>query len=143
MRIISQVRLSTFDGGRTYNAEIRLGEQFYSVTADAVKTLLAEHKRLGGVINRFPARSVTVKNAARAAAYGKKVGDTVTVVDLATRTMEFDAVVGDGVVSDVANIKLVTLAVNGTDLDLGEVKEVTVMAKQPAMASTPADDDIA
>lgn len=141
MRIISQVRLSTFDGGKTYNAEVRLGDKFYGVSGDAVKVLLAEHKRLGGTVSRFPARSVTVKNAARAAAYGKRVGDTVTVVDLATRMMEFDAVVGDGVVSDVANIKLVTLAVNGADLDLGEVKEVTVTAKPAAAA--PADDDIA
>lgn len=142
MRIISQVRLSTFDGGQTYNAEVRLGDKFYGVSGDAVKVLLAEHKRLGGTVSRFPARSVTVKNAARAAAYGKKVGDTVTVVDLATRTLEFDAVIGDGVIGSVANVSLVTLAVKGDDLDLGEVKEVTVTAK-PAVTTTPADDDIA
>ena len=142
MRIISQLRLSTFDGGKTYSAEIRLGDKFYGVSSDAIKTLLAEHKRLGGVISRFPVRSVTVKNAARASVYGKKVGDIVNVVDLATRTMEFDAVIGDGVIGSVANVSLVTLAIAGNDLDLGEVKEVTVTAK-PAMASAPADDDIA
>ena len=142
MRIISQVRLSTFDGGKTYNAEVKIGDQFLAVTADAVKTLLAEHSHLGGTVTKFPARSVTVKNAARAAAYGKKVGDVVTVTDLVTRTMAFDAVVGDGVIGSVANVALVTFAVDGADLDLGEVKEVTVAAK-PATAAAPADDDIA
>lgn len=140
MHIISQLHLSTFDGGKSYSAEVRLGDRFYGVTPDAVKDLLAEHKKLGGTVNRFPARSVTVKNAARAAAYGKQVGDVVTVVDLATRTLEFDGTVGDGVVGAVTNIKLVTLAIAGNDLDLGEVKEVTVTAKP---AATPADDDIA
>ena len=140
MHIVSQLRLSTFDSGKTFNAEIRLGDKFYSVTPDAVKALLAEHKKLGGVINRFPNRSVTVKNAARAAAYGKQVGDIVTVADYATRTMAFDAVVGDGVIDAVTNISLVTLTVNGADLDLGEVKEVTVVK---SAATTPSDDDIA
>ena len=142
MRIISQVRLSTFDGGKTFNAEIKLGDQFYGVTADAEKLLLAEHKRLGGVMVKFPARSVTIKNSTRAAAFGKKVGDIVTVQDYASRTMAFDAIIGDGVIGSVSNVALVTLAVNGTDLDLGEVKEVTVAAK-PATAATPSDDDIA
>lgn len=142
MRIVSQVRLSTFDGGKSFHAEVKLGDQFYGVTADAVKALLAEHKRLGGVMNKFPARSVTIKNAARAAAFGRKVGDVITVTDYASRTLAFDATVGDGVVDGpITNISLVTLAVKGDDLDLGEVKEVTV-AKATA-ADTPADDDIA
>lgn len=140
MRIISQLRLSTFDGGSSFNAEIRIGERFYGVAADAVKTLLAEHKKLGGTVVKFPSRSVTVKNATRAAAFGRKVGDSVTVTDYATRTMSFDAVVGDGVIGSVANVELVTLAIAGNDLDLGEVKEVTVA---PKAAATPADDDIA
>ena len=141
MHIISQLHLSTFDGGKSFSAEVRLGDRFYSVTPGATKVVLAEHKRLGGVVVKFPSRNVTIKNAARAAAYGKKVGDEVTVTDYATRTMEFDAVVGDGVIGSVSNVELVTLAVNGADLDLGEVKEVTV-AKATA-AVTPADDDIA
>lgn len=141
MRIISQVRLSTFDGGKTFSAEVRLGDKFYGVSGDAVKTLITEHKRLGGAISRFPARSVTIKNAARAAAFGRKVGDVITVTDYATRTLEFDAAVGDGVIGSVANVSLVTFAVNGADLDLGEVKEVTVAPK--TASSTPADDDIA
>ena len=142
MHIISQLRLSTFDGGKTFNAEVRLGDKFYGVTPSAVKVLLAEHKKLGGTVNRFPARNVTIKNAERAAAYGKKVGDVVTVTDYATRTLEFDAAVGDGVIGNVSNVSLVTLAISGADLDLGEVKEVTVVAK-PTAAATPADDDIA
>ena len=142
MRIVSQLRLSTFDGGKTFNAEVKIGDNFFGVAADAVKFLLAEHKKLGGTVNRFPARSVTVKNAARAAVYGKKVGDVVTVQDYATRTLEFDAVVGDGVISGVSNVTLVTLAISGADIDLGEVKEVTVTAKS-ATAAVPADDDIA
>lgn len=141
MHIISQLHLSTFDGGRTFSAEIRLGDKFYGVTPDAVKSILTEHKRLGGTVTKFPSRNVTIKNAARAAAYGKKVGDEVSVTDFATRTLEFDATVGDGVVGAVSNINLVTLAVSGDDLDLGEVKEVTVA--KPATVSAPADDDIA
>lgn len=141
MRIISQLHLSTFDGGKTYNAEVKIGDNgFYGVSGDAVKTILAEHKRLGGTVSRFPTRSVTIKNAARAAAYGKKVGDSVSVTRLVTRTLEFDATVGDGVVSNVSNISLVKLAVNGADLDLGEVKEITVA--KAAVASAPADDDV-
>lgn len=142
MHIISQLHLSTFDGGKSYNAEIRIGDKFYGVAADAVKVLLAEHKRLGGVVNRFPPRPVTIKNADRAAAFGRKVGDVVSVTDLATRTLEYDATIGDGVVSNVSNVALVTLAISGDDLDLGEVKEITVATK-PATASVPADDDIA
>lgn len=142
MRIISQIRLSTFDGGKSFAAECKIGDNFYGVSGDAVKTLLAEHKRLGGAVVKFPVRSVTIKNAARAATYGKKVGDIVNVTDYVTRTMEFDATVGDGIVGDVSNVSLVMLTVSGADLDLGEVKEVTVTAK-PAMASVPADDDIA
>lgn len=141
MHIISQLHLSTFDGGKSYNAEIRIGDKFYGVTPGAVKVLLAEHKRLGGVVNRFPPRPVTIKNADRAAAFGRKVGDVVSVTDLATRTLEFDAVVGDGVIGSVANVELVTLAIDGNNLDLGEVKEVTVA--KPAAAAVPADDDIA
>lgn len=141
MRIISQVRLSTFDGGRSYSAEVKVGEKFYGISGDAVKVLISEHKRLGGIITRFPARAVTVKNAVRAAVYGNKVGDIVTVTDFVTRTMEFDADIGDGVVSNVTNIRLVTLTIDGDDLDLGEVKEVTAVAK-PAVASAPADDDV-
>ena len=146
MHIISQLRLSTFDGGKSYSAEIKLGDQFYGVTPGAVKTIIAEHKRLGGVMVKFPARSVTIKNAARAAAYGKKVGDTVTVTDYASRTMAFDAVVGDGVIDGpIANVELVTLTISGADLDLGEVKEVTVAVAKPAAAAAavPSDDDIA
>ena len=141
MHIISQLHLSTFDGGKSFNAEVRLGDRFYGVTPDAVKVLLAEHKKLGGTVVKFPPRPVTIRNADRAAAYGKKVGDVVTVQDYASRTLEFDAVVGGGVVGAVTNIRLVTLAVNGADLDLGEVKEVTVA--KPAAAAAPADDDIA
>ena len=141
MHIISQLHLSTFDGGKTYNAEVRLGDKFYGVTPDAVKAILAEHKRLGGTVVKFPSRNVTIKNAARAAAYGKKVGDEVTVTDYATRTMEFDGTVGDGVVGAVTNVSLVALTVNGADLDLGEVKEVTTVAK-PATVAVPADDDV-
>ena len=142
MHIISQLRLSTFDGGKTYNAEVRLNDKFYGVTPDAVKHILAEHKKLGGTVVKFPARNVTIKNDSRAAAYGRKVGDIVTVTNLATRTLEFDATVGDGVVGAVTNVSLVTLAVNGTDIDLGEVKEVTVVPKATE-AAAPADDDIA
>ena len=143
MRIVSQLRLSTFDGGKSFHAEIKLGDQFLAVTGTAVKTLLAEHKLLGGTVNKFPARSVTIKNAARAAAFGRKVGDVITVTDYASRTLAFDATVGDGVVDGpITNISLVALTVNGADLDLGEVKEVTTVAK-PATASVPADDDIA
>lgn len=142
MHIISQLHLSTFDGGKTFNAEVKLGDKFYGITTDAVKKLLAEHKKLGGTVVKFPSRPVTIKNAERAAVFGRKVGDIVVVQDYATRTMEFDAVIGDGVVGCVSNVELVTLAINGDDLDLGEVKEVTVTAK-PATASVPADDDIA
>ena len=141
MHIISQLHLSTFDGGKSYSAKVRLEDnKFYGVTPDAVKAILAEHKRLGGTVVKFPSRNVTIKNAARAAAYGKKVGDEVTVTDYATRSLEFDAVVGDGVIGSVTNISLVTLSIAGADLDLGEVKEVTTVAKP---AATPADDDIA
>ena len=141
MHIISQLHLSTFDGGKSFSAEVRLGDRFYGVTPDATKVILAEHKRLGGTVVKFPSRNVTIKNAARAAAYGKKVGDEVTVTDYATRTVEFDGTVGDGVVSNPSNIMLVTLAINGTDIDLGEVKEVT--AVKATAAAVPADDDIA
>lgn len=145
MHIISQLHLSTFDGGKSYNAEVRLGDKFYGVTPDAVKTILAEHKRLGGIVNRFQPRPVVIKNADRAAVFGRKVGDVVTVVDLATRTLEFDATVGDGVVGAVTNIRLVSLAISGDNLDLGEVKEVTTAVVKPAAAApaAPADDDIA
>ena len=142
MHIVSQLRLSTFDGGKSYNAEIRLGDQFLAVTETAVKTLLAEHKKLGGTVTKFAPRSVTIKkNSARAAAFGKKVGDIVTVQDYASRTMAFDAVVGDGVVDGpIANVELISFAINGAGIDLGTVKEAK--ASPATMASAPADDDI-
>ena len=94
MQIISQVRLSTFDGGKTFNGEIKIGDVFVNLTADALRTLLAEHKRLGGTVRRFQPRSVVIKNAERAARYGRKAGEAITVTDYATDRMRFDITIG-------------------------------------------------
>lgn len=143
MQILSQVHLSTFDAGKTFSAEVRVGDSFIRLTESALRTLMAAHKQLGGVVRRFPARQVPVKNAERAARYGRKVGGMITVTDYATDRMRFDATVGDGIADNVSNIEIVnSFSVDGASLDLGSVKDVTVAAKPTAQTQAAEADDI-
>lgn len=143
MQILSQVHLSTFDAGKTFSAEVRIGDTFVRLTSDALRTLLAAHKQLGGTVRKFPARQVPVKNAERAARYGRKVGDILTVTDYATDRMRFDATVGDDICDAPKNIEIVnSFSVDGESLDLGNVKEITVTAKSPATTQPAEADDL-
>lgn len=135
MQILSQVHLSTFDAGKTFTAEVRVGDTFVNLTEGALRTLLAAHKSLGGTVRKFPARNVVVRNAERAARYGRKVGDTIPVTDYATDRLRFEATVGDGVCDDPRNIEVVnSFSVDGASLDLGEVREVAAAAKPARQA---------
>lgn len=126
MQVISQVRLSTFDGGKSFNGEIRIGDTHVRLQKDAMKTLLSAHKVLGGTVRKFPTRAVVVKNERAATKYGRKVGDSISVTDFATQTLKFDITVGDGIAVDPKNIALVNeFSVSAGDIDLGEVIEVT------------------
>lgn len=139
MQVISQVKLSTFDGGKSFNGQITVGSEYVRLHKDALKALLAAHKALGGTVRKFPARTGVVKNERAAAKYNKKVGDTFTVVDFATQTLGFDIVIGDGVGIDPKDIRLVNeFAVDAGDLDLGDVVEVKVAAKPAAPVATTA-----
>lgn len=140
MQVISQVRLSTFDGGKTFNGEIKVGDDHVRLHKDALKVLLSAHKALGGTVRKFPTRNVVVKNERAATKYGRKVGDSIPVTDFATQTLKFDITVGDGVAVDPKNIALVNeFAVNASDIDLGDVVEVTV---KPVATVTHAADAI-
>ena len=143
MQIISQVRLSTFDGGKTFNGEVKIGDTFVNLTADALRVLLAEHKRLGGTVRKFQPRSVVIKNADRAARYGRKVGEKVTVTDYATDTMSFDITIGEGIADAPKNIALANdFSVSADSLDLGEVKEVQAKPKTAETAQTTEADEL-
>lgn len=143
MQIISQVRFSTFDGGKTFNGEVRIGNDFVNLAADALRTLLAEHRRLGGTVRKFQPRPVVIKNAERAARYGRKVGEAITVTDYATDRMLFDITVGDNVADDPKNIALVNdFSVSADSLDLGEVKEVQAKPKTAETAQTVEADEL-
>ena len=142
MQIISQVRLSTFDGGKTFNGEIKIGDTFVNLTSDALRTLLAEHKRIGGTVRKFQPRSVVIKNAERAARYGRKAGEAITVTDYATDRMRFDVTIGDGIADDPRNVTLVNdFSVSADSLDLGEVKEVQAKPKTASVPSQTAEAD--
>ena len=143
MQIISQVRLSTFDGGKTFNGEVRIGDTFVNLTADALRTLLAEHKRLGGTVRKFQPRSVVIKNAERAARYGRKAGEAITVTDYATDRMCFDITIGDGIANLPKNITIINdFSVSADSLDLGEVKEVQAKPKTAETAQTTEADEL-
>lgn len=143
MQIISQVRLSTFDGGKTFNGEVKIGDTFVNLTADALRALLAEHKRLGGTVRKFPSRSVVIKNADRAARYGRKAGEAITVTDYATDRMRFDITIGDNIADAPKNIALVNdFSVSADSLDLGEVKEVQAKPKAAETAQTTEADEL-
>ena len=142
MQVISQVRLSTFDGGKTFNGEVKIGDTFVNLTADALRALLAEHKRIGGTVRKFPSRSVVIKNADRAARYGRKAGEAITVTDYATDRMRFDITIGDNIADDPKNITLVNdFSVSADSLDLGEVKEVQAKPKTAPVSSQTAEAD--
>lgn len=142
MQIISQVRFSTFDGGKTFNGEVRIGNDFVNLTADALRTLLVEHKRLGGTVRKFQPRSVVIKNAERAARYGRKAGEEITVTDYATDRMRFDITVGENTADDPKSIVIVNdFSVSADSLDLGEVKEVQAKPKTAPVSSQTAEAD--
>lgn len=143
MQVISQVRLSTFDGGKTFNGEIKIGDTFVNLTADALRALLAEHKRLGGTVRKFQPRSVVIKNAERAARYGRKAGEAITVTDYATDRMRFDITIGDNIADAPKSVALVNdFSVSADSLDLGEVKEVQAKPKTVETAQTTEADEL-
>ena len=148
MNIISQVKFNTTADKKGYRGEITVThedgtKEYPALTGEALVALLTAHKAASGTIRGF-SRTVTIKKEAAAKALGKKVGDTVTIVDYVTDPMSFTADVGGGYADNVGDIKVLSTVakVKKIDIDLDEVDVVESKPRQKAVTTVLPDDPV-
>lgn len=141
MKIAAQFKLSQFVlEGKVVGTHGELCVEGYPrLSKEAASALLAAHKAFGCKLVKMAPKTVTIKDAERAARHGRKVGDTIQVVDYLSRDLQFDAVVGNGIIASVSNIERVTMDLG--DLDIGETVDAKPRTQKPAAQPVTAEAD--